>query len=972
MAQQPVGFVRPMDHPAGMSVGMLPLLALLCGVFGFLVVPSLLAVILGLAALGQIRRLGGLESDRKQATWGVILGFFWIVLAGSVGGYYGWNRYQEHRKLLAADERVIVEKQMAENEANAITVLKGVARAQKLAKVVRLKDPNKTGQGHYLTLVELAEAGTSFFRRDLANGKSPGYTISILDPGEAKFLAVAEPDKYDQTGKQVFTVDSSGIIRGRDSAGKNFAQMGGSLPVLSDQKSAFDGVDDAIAGEAIAHAKRLAEAGQYDACRLILDDIAGQFAMTTAAQELAAIKKTVDPFIIEAQASMKHQKATAAAGTGDLKLAIALLKEIIEIYPTYTKISAVTDTLNQHTATLTQAMDKAAKELFDKAEGLEREGKPEAALDVYVQIEKNYPGTEYAKRITEQRPALVKSIREKSAEQLFAQARDLSVTNDARNIVNFIQQLQRNYTDTDYVRNNASSIDALFRKAEAEHYRTLAVEQMNAGKDADALARLEEACTQNPDARSGYRDLFLKLYLRVGRKRMDEGDFREALRLYRSYAALEPEQNELPAALIPKLQLQQARSDFAQGNYYNAAQALIAARKEFEKDAEFNDLYASVQVALGNYFDSLPYFDKAVAAKPNVGNYYARRGYTQLLLALQTEREAMTAYAGLLQDPLKAPANGSKSVKGSRTDTNQPMVRIVLDDPAATPPPTPAPDTRDEFAPVFTTILPPTASGAKPEIQVRYDAVRSQKLLDELLDMLDAITATNLSSKVRSAIRSPATTGSGGNTGGDGNSNAADTTDGNESTSNRARDRLARIRTVAGFTKEFGALRQRILDNNGRRGKSIEAMRRMHAFFVAGNRDLAKAIELGADRSPALVEILKASQQHERKLAQGVPLIIAYLATEADVIEKVTAMTEQVYQNLKVAHIGTAMDPTATLDIYFSRYFDRRKFDQGVQILRETGAIKVPLESYTLIPASTSATPAPPPASPPPAELPVN
>lgn len=963
MPQQPVGYVRPMDHSSGMSVGMLPLLALLCGVFGFLVVPSLLAIILGLAALGQIRRLGGMESDRKQATWGVILGFFWIVAALGVGGYFGYGRYQERQKLARQDERVLTEKQMAENEANAITILKGIARAQKLAKVVRLKDPNKTGTGQFLTLTELAEAGTSFFRRDLASGRAQGYTFSILDPGEAKFLAVAEPEKYDQTGKRAFTVDSSGIIRGRDSEGKNFAQMGGSLPVLSDQKPAFDGIDDAIAGEAIAHAKRLADAGQYDACRLILDDIAGQFAMTTAAQELAAIKKTVDPFIIEAQAQIKHQKATAAATAGDVKLAIALLKEILEIYPSYTKISAVTDTLNQHQTALTQAMDKAAKELFDKAEAFEREGKPDAALDIFVQIEKNYPGTEYAKRITELRPALLKSIRETTAEQLFAQCRELSVTNDCRNIVNLIQQLQRNYTDTDYVRNNATGISRLFQKAQAEYYRALAVEQMTAGKDADALARLEEACTHNADARPGFRDLFLKLYLRVGRKRMDEGDSREALRLYRNYLALEPEQNEVPAALISKLQFQLARSDFAQGNYYNAAQLLVGARKEFDKDPEYNDLFASVQVALGNYLDALTYYDRAITAKPNVGNYYARRGYAQLVLALQTERETMTAFAGLLQD---AAATNGKSTKPSKTDTNNPAIRIVVDGPG-TAAPAPAAETTDTFAPIFATILPPTATGVKPEMQVRYDAIASQKLLDEILDMLDGITATNTSSKVRSAVRNPP---SGTRGGGGSSSNAADSTDAPEAPGGKTRDRLARIRTTVGFNNALSSLRQRILDLNSRRNKSAEAMRRMTAFYTSGSRDLAKAIELGADRAPALMEILKTAQQHERKIAQAVPLISSYLFTESDIIDRVTQMTETVFQSLRIQHTSMPMDPTATLDIYFSRYLDRRDFDKGVQILRESGAVKVPLETYSVIPTLTPTAPVTTPSQPPPTKTP--
>jgi hypothetical protein len=53
--------------------------------------------------------------------------------------------------------------------------------------------------------------------------------------------------------------------------------------------------------------------------------------------------------------------------------------------------------------------------------------------------------------------------------------------------------------------------------------------------------------------------------------------------------------------------------------------------------------------------------------------------------------------------------------------------------------------------------------------------------------------------------------------------------------------------------------------------------------------------------------------------------------------------------------MGSAVDTTAALDLYFARYFDRRDFDRGVQILREAGAIKVPLETYSLIPPSTPA-----------------
>jgi hypothetical protein len=126
------------------------------------------------------------------------------------------------------------------------------------------------------------------------------------------------------------------------------------------------------------------------------------------------------------------------------------------------------------------------------------------------------------------------------------------------------------------------------------------------------------------------------------------------------------------------------------------------------------------------------------------------------------------------------------------------------------------------------------------------------------------------------------------------------------------------------------------------------------------------------------MEILKTAQQHERKIAQAVPLISSYLFTESDVIDRVAQMTETVFQSLRVQHTSMPMDPTATLDLYFSRYLDRRDFDKGVQILRESGAVKVPLETYSLIPAApaqpvapSGPTPATKPTTPPPTDTPV-
>ncbi len=932
------GFVRPMEPP-GAGVGVLPLVALLCGIS---VIGFPLAIILGLVALAQMRRQGGFSSDRRQALWGVALGVFWAVAFAVAGGWYGTHRYLTgHANDIA--------KLIAENEASALTDLKGIARAQRLAHVIRFQDPQRTGRGRYLTLEELAQLDTTLFNRDLARGRRHGYRFTVREPTEQGFLATAEPETYNVTGKRTFAVDATGLLRGQDLEGQSYAQYNQPLAVLTDVKSAFDGMDNAIAFEAIAYAKRLAQEGQYEESRQILDVIPEQFAMTTATQELLALKKSVDPFIIEAQASSRWQKAQTAADEGDLKLAIGLLREIKDLYPGYVKIAAVTEELSRLETALAQQMDKEAQALFDQAEALDRAGQPQQALDLYVQIEKNYPDTDWAKRMATARPALQQSIREKSAEQLFATARDLSPTTDYRAIVNNIDLLRRNYADTEYVTRNEEMIQTVYAKALAQQYRSLAVEQMAAGRDADALARLDEAAGKNPYLRPALRDLFLKLYLRVGQKRLEDGDQREALTLFRNYLALEPEQSEVSPTVLGQLHYAVAKSEFALGNYPASLQNLIAARAMFDKDGDYNDLYGTVQVLLGNYEDALPFFDRAIAAKPTAGNFHARRGYAKVLLALYIEQAAVDAFMKLLYTPdLLLP----ETLLAPSTETN-----IAADGTSAAAPPT----TNDltGSVPLFATTLPLPVTGQAPDLRFRYDALMSQQLLDELLDLLQQIQETDTSQQAGgSATRSTATarrstrgsTSSGSGTTGPATNNVQDTRQAS------IRDRMARVRTGVDMANALSMVHQRVLEHNNRRARAVQLMRAMSALLTEGNRDLARAIQLSADRAADLAEILKATREHEVRLAAAVPRITSYLETGIETINQAYQITENLYRNVRMYRLTSPADPSTTLEVYITRILDRRQFDEGIQSLREAAEIKVPLELYTIAPAGAAAT----------------
>jgi pSer/pThr/pTyr-binding forkhead associated (FHA) protein/tetratricopeptide (TPR) repeat protein len=991
----PLGpYVQPQEAP-GQGVGILPILAFLCGlsIIGF---PF--AIILGLVALAQIRKYGGFGSDRTQATWGVVLGCFWALVFAGVVGFYATGEYRKGREQARLEQADRQAKIVAENEELAIDELKGIARAQKLARAIRAKDPSGTGVGQYLGLEELAGLGTSLINKRVFDGAEHGYTFKIRDPSEAGFLAVAEPQRYGETGTRTFAVDASGLVRGLDLKGESFAQASVALPPLAGVKSAYDQMDDTIALEVIAYAKRLASEGQYEKCGELLEGVRANFALTKAAQDLLALKGTVDPFIIEAQADTRYKKAQKAAGEGDMKLAVNFLQEIVANYPSYSKITAVTaeidklqmtlakdlhkqadeavaagdlkkavslleeiregypkyvaisnvaEKIGEYTASLAQQRDRQARELFARAETLEREGKTDEAMDLYVQIETNFNDTEWARHIASMRPALQKAIREKSAEEFFTQVANMADGGNCRDRLSAVEQLLRNYAQTDFVRKNIGMIEKYHQKVLADNYRMMAEQQMEQGKYLGALVLLDEAVSKNPDMFLPLRDLFTRLYVVVGRKHMADNNVREALLLFRKYLALEPKQKEITPEMISKLSYLVARAEYNQGNYRESMQHLLASQLSHGKDVEYQDLYGMVAFELGNYDEALSFFNAAVKARPTVANYYARRGYVSLVVAMSIEREAYEAMDKFLQQasitPPPAPApretpmppderdlpvpddNNSRTGRVSRTRTPPEDPQAVVQPPPVAPPPR-----TDSSQPKvgFATVIPLPSSGVAYPPQIHYDPLAAQALRNELLDVIDLIRTTSASAA------------SGNDTGK--NSNPQQAVD----------HRMAMLRSGVELGDTVAALNQRILDAVNRKKRTIAAVTRMQQLMASGNRDLAKAIELGADRSQELREILKDTSVHEAKLTVGVPKIVTSLNNEIFVLGRAVESVENLFRSFQAGSINASADPTPMLLANFSKLFDRRGFAEGMQALREAAEIQVPLELYAVRPVA--------------------
>lgn len=604
-------FVQPVEGPGVRGPGILPLLALICGLVGPLLlgIGWLLGIILGLMALGIIRRTGGFERDRRHALWGVGAGIAWAAIMFMAGGSWYLLRTAEER-------RARIEKQMAENEQAVLVKLANLARAQKYAKTILFADANHNLIGEYLKLEQMADLESPFVDLELARkGTANGYRFSIREASEERFVAIAEPQRAGRTGLRTFSVDQTGVLRGDELGGVTPSKPSLLPPLKLD--NAFKEVDDEIAEDALAVARAVAKEGDYEKSRVILDGLRRNFTLTKAAKQLTDLQKTIDPFLIEARADQKYREALAAKQRGDMVLAIALLRDIEVNYPTFSKIHAATKELGELQVQYAQEQEERAKELFEKAEALEREGKVAEAESLYFQIEKKYPDTEWARKVLLVKPALQQELREKQVEGWLQQLANLSPESDYAQILNLVEQLHRNYADTDAYQSafdSASELQSLRlieQKALAQKLRVDAFKQAQAGQSRRALTTLEKAISETPDLAVYLRETLWDLYPRVAAQMRDEHDARGALSLYEKFLRLNPPENKLDRQLFADLSYQVGQSDLIAGHPDIALPRLQQAEAMYRSDPEFNTVYARTLSRLERFEDAIERYGAA-------------------------------------------------------------------------------------------------------------------------------------------------------------------------------------------------------------------------------------------------------------------------------------------------------------------------------------------------------------------------
>lgn len=643
------GYIPPAHTPGRPAAGILSIIAFLAGVS---IIGFPIAIALGLLTHASIKQRGGTVRDKSMANWAIGLGMLWLMLAFATTAIIVWHKSASKKKLAAieqeaksAEERV---DRIEANESKVIRALKNLACAQKFSHAVELLDKDNDGVGEYADLVSLQKSSSPFFDSSLADGEAFGYQFEIRDNTEGRFLAVAEPLEYQETGNRTFAIDQTGRVRGIDADGERFSQLSFELPTLQGERSAYYEVDDEIAKDVLNYVKGFSQSvdDQEQVVRIIRR-LKSDFALTTVGQELEGITSSADKFVTETHAEALYQESKDAIETKTFDVALSKLKLIENEYSSFSKIADVGRKIAEVNGRISEHNEERARALLDEVETLEREGKQDEAQKLYQQIEIQYPDTDVAARIADLKPELQRVVLEKWAEAIFFEIMELSPTKDYDTLLNLVTKLKKDYNDTDMYRDNSHVIDNQERKAKAARWRAQTEENMKLGLFRGALAQLETAANENPDLKSDLSDLFAELYRNVAEKLRAEADYRGAFTMYINLRNLPREigtRDEIDPDIMAELYSKVGQADLSRKQYEAARIKLSNATWKYSDDPHFSFKLGVANLYTGYFDESSGAFDLAVQNAPDMEDARLYRSYLNIRFAYVLEQMLADAF----------------------------------------------------------------------------------------------------------------------------------------------------------------------------------------------------------------------------------------------------------------------------------------------------------------------------------------
>ncbi|NOX96892.1 MAG: tetratricopeptide repeat protein [Nitrospirae bacterium] len=652
-------FISPVER-AARGVGILPLISLLLGILGpfFLGIGWILAIVLGMMSLSTIKKRGGFPRDRKMAMGGVILGFVWPLIIGSV--------------VLIFFYRSVSQRRISRNEASAISDLKNIALTERFAKSGFFFDRDNDGKSEYVDLASLAKVSFRYFDSRLSSGEKNGYLFRIDRATEESFSAVAIPLTYGITGRRTFFIDQSGILRGGDIRGKGSEEGEQRLSKISPQ-SVFNEFDNEIAGDLLQKAKQEAKKRNFDRARKILEEIRNNYYLSSASKEVNSVIGDITAYMAGDEAKKRSQKAKMLINEGKYSEALVLLRATEKDYPGTFLMSEIKAEIEKAEKRLAERKEKEAKELFSQGQAFEVEGKYEEALKNYERINQEFKSTSYFKKTIPLLGSVRKKIEERKAEALFAQLNGLKPEKDWAEILRIVSLLKTGYAGTDLVKGRQSILAALQSRSKGQDYKNKGLEELKKQDYQAAQQDLENALRADSSLREELKIPLQVCYLKLGDKYFQEKNYEKAVSDYENYLKLNPAKVALESDKYNEAYYQLGKLAYDKGNLEKAKESLLKARYAFPKRAEIYYLLGSILARQKDYVGALGYLNIALKLERNNQKFLYKRGLVWLAVAEQLEGEV----SGLLEKKDKSLKRGRSFVDTVAAMINEAEVKSI-------------------------------------------------------------------------------------------------------------------------------------------------------------------------------------------------------------------------------------------------------------------------------------------------------
>ena len=353
----------------------------------------------------------------------------------------------------------------------------------------------------------------------------------------------------------------------------------------------------------------------------------------------------MDPQVVEIRSVEEYTTALALVEQGEVVRALEVLKLAEQNYPTSSHIEKIREQIALIQQEHFKELEAAAEQTFAQAQALELGGKFTEAKQLYMKIRDQYSVTTYGKDIEEQIAKIEDKISEVEAGRYVAQLRTLTPNKDPVEIIRIVELLKRRYARTDEYERNYETIAVAEHRGRAYIEAGQAVRALREEKYESALASFDKAMAEYPDIEAQLKPYLETCYYEAGLGAFNRRDFRTALSLFTRYRRLPPKENKLHDLYLMRAYYEVGKLDYQQGNLEAAEQSLFVCSRQFEKNAEFNYIYASVLMGRADYHRAVEYFSRyfQYASADADKRYYApclrKRGYSQAQLAAELELE---------------------------------------------------------------------------------------------------------------------------------------------------------------------------------------------------------------------------------------------------------------------------------------------------------------------------------------------